>query len=94
MDNAHACYPQEKWSTLYMASEGRERSISETEQFQRKRHKYFDLRCPLSRCQRFHDKQAPEVRCDLNTHTHGNYCNPPAHARRGLIKKYTCILNN
>ena len=48
MHNTHECYRQEKWPTLYMAIRGRERSISATELFQRKRHKYFDLCCPLS----------------------------------------------
>ena len=35
---------------------------------------------------------APEVRCDLNRHTHEdrhNYRNPPAHARRGLSEAET-----
>ena len=32
-------------------------SSSETEQFQRKPHKDFDLRCPLSMWQRFQDEQ-------------------------------------
>ena len=39
---------------------GRERSISATEQFQRKCHKYFDLYCPLSMWQCFHDEQKPQ----------------------------------
>ena len=33
MHNAHACYPQEKWPTLCMAIQGRERSISKTHGF-------------------------------------------------------------
>ena len=36
MHNAHACYPQEKWPTLFMAIKGRERSISETHGFLKK----------------------------------------------------------
>ena len=37
--------------------QGKERSVSATEQFRRKSHKFFDLRCPLSTWQRFHDEQ-------------------------------------
>ena len=40
--------------------QGRERSMSAKEQFQKKRHKYFDLHCPLSTWQRFHDEQKPQ----------------------------------
>ena len=47
----------------------RDRSISATEQFQRKRHKLLDLRCLLSAWQRFHDEQ--KVKYDLtDTQTH------------------------
>ena len=60
MHNAQACYRQEKWPTLCMASQRRERLISATEQLQGKCHKFFDLRCPLIMWQRFHDKQKPQ----------------------------------
>ena len=45
--NAHAHFPQEN-GRLYVWSSTEECLISETEQFQRKTHKCFDLRCPLS----------------------------------------------
>ena len=38
----------EKWPTVRMAVQRRECWISATEWFQRKPHKFFDLRCPLS----------------------------------------------
>ena len=38
----------EKWPPVCMAIQWREGLISETEGFQRKPHKCFDLRCPLS----------------------------------------------
>ena len=37
-----------KWPTVRMAVQRRECWISATERFQRKPHKCFDLRCPLS----------------------------------------------
>ena len=46
--NAHACFLQEKWPTVHTAAQWRECWISATERFQRKPHKFFDLRCPLS----------------------------------------------
>ena len=46
--NGHACFPQEKWPTVRTAAKWRECWISATERFQRKPHKNFDLRCPLS----------------------------------------------
>ena len=55
--NSHACYPQEKRPIVCRAIQGRERSISATEQFQRKCHKFFDLRRPLSTWQRFQDEE-------------------------------------
>ena len=42
------CFPQEKWPTVHTAAQWRECWISATERFQRKPHKIFDLRCPLS----------------------------------------------
>ena len=60
--------------------QGRERSISATERFQRNRHKHFDLRCLLSEWQRFHDEQNPRGKMRLNLHTpthrHDDYRNP------------------
>ena len=46
-----------KMADLMYGHQGREPSISATEQFQRKRHKVFDVRCTLSTWQRFHDKR-------------------------------------
>ena len=46
-----------------------------THGFQRKHHKCFDLRCPLSTWW----TETPEVRCsltDTQTHKHVDYCNP------------------
>ena len=40
--------PQEKWPSVGMAVQRRECWISATHRFQRKPHKDFDLRCPLS----------------------------------------------
>ena len=51
MHNAHVCYLQEKWPIVCIA---RERSISATEQFQRKSYKFY---CLLSTWQCFHDEQ-------------------------------------
>ena len=46
--NTHARTRMEKWPTVRMAVQRRECWISATERFQRKPHKFFDLRCPLS----------------------------------------------
>ena len=65
MHNVHACYPQEKWPIICMIK-GREHLISAMEQFQRKRHKCFDLRCSLSTWQRFYCiQQMEELICTL-----------------------------
>ena len=80
MHNAHACYPQEKWPTVCMAIQGGECSISATEQFQRKYHKFFDLVAALSR-----RTDTPEVRCDLtDTQTDMATTVTLAHAHQGL----------
>ena len=59
----------------------RERSISATDQFQRKRHNFLTLpSLPAEYVAAFSQQaEASEVRCDLtDTHrqTDGNYCNP------------------
>ena len=73
------------------------RSSFATEHFQRKPHKFFDLRCPLSTRYRFQDEQTLQRRL-TDTHTHTHTDKPTtvtlaAHARRGLtmidIPKYT-----
>ena len=45
--NTHAHFPQEN-GRLYVWLSMEECWISATERFQRKPHKFFDLRCPLS----------------------------------------------
>ena len=75
-----ACSPMNHFTIMRMRAAFRRRNgqlyvygrqrrecwISATERFQRKSHKYFDLRCPLSTWQAFSGRtDAPEVRCDL-----------------------------
>ena len=62
----------------------RECWISAMEQFQRKPHKFFDLRCLCDSIFRTNRRSRVEMWLNRHTHTHrqSNYGNPPVHARR------------
>ena len=62
MHNVHAYSSLEKLMADHrcMAIQGRQHLISATHGFQRKRRKFFDLHCPLSMWECFHNEKKPK----------------------------------